>query len=146
MKRLALEAYENLHEERKGHTINFNCDELPYCTGDPALLSQVWTNLISNAIKFSGKRDPAEIKIHFKKTGSDLIYSVADNGTGFDMRYMAKLFGVFERLHHSEDYAGTGVGLAIVKRIITRHGGRVWVEAKENEGATFFFTTNGATP
>lgn len=108
--------------------------------GDPALLVQVWTNLISNAIKYSSKKEKPEIEIGSMQSGEETIYYIKDNGAGFDMRYIDKLFGVFQRLHSSSEFEGTGVGLAIVYRIVTKHGGRIWAEAKVDEGATFYFT------
>lgn len=115
--------------------------ELPLCHGDPVLLRQVWSNLLSNALKFTQGNQETVIKIasFIDKTG-ETVYSLQDNGAGFDMRYSDKLFGVFQRLHRTEEFEGTGVGLAIVQRIIQRHGGRIWAEAAVNQGATFYFT------
>jgi two-component system sensor histidine kinase/response regulator len=104
------------------------------------MIRQVWINLISNAIKYSSKAANALVHISSDVQGHEVVYQVKDNGVGFDMAYVGKLFGVFQRLHKLEDFSGTGVGLAIVKRIISRHKGRVWAEAKPNEGATFYFT------
>lgn len=112
---------------------------LPSVVGDPTLLKQVWTNLISNAIKYSGKHVAPRVEVVGERVDRECIYRVADNGAGFDMRYADKLFGVFQRLHRAEEFPGTGVGLAIVQRIVVRHGGRVWAEGKVNEGATFHF-------
>jgi len=117
--------------------------DLPSGTGDPVLLKQVWLNLISNALKYTSKRELAVIEIDCIKQKESMVYFIRDNGTGFDMRYADKLFGVFQRLHRADDYAGTGVGLAIVQRIVHRHGGRVWAEAAVNQGATFYFTLQG---
>jgi PAS domain S-box-containing protein len=113
---------------------------MPPGWGDPVLLKQVWTNLLSNAVKFSRQRQEPEIVIGGTTDGDQNIYHVRDNGTGFDMRYYDKLFGVFQRLHRQEEFEGTGVGLAIVHRVITRHGGRVWAESELDRGATFFFS------
>ncbi|MBA4055522.1 MAG: hypothetical protein C0490_12475 [Marivirga sp.] len=110
--------------------------------GDPNLMSQVFTNLISNAIKYSEVKDSPAIEIGSREEGREAIYYVKDNGAGFDMKYYDKLFGVFQRLHRDEEFEGTGVGLALVKRIITRHGGKVWAEAETGKGATFYFSLN----
>ncbi|MET0411393.1 MAG: PAS domain S-box protein [Polyangiaceae bacterium] len=119
--------------------------ELPACLGDAALLRQVWVNLLDNAFKYSSKRDPAVIEIGSEALAGGVVYHVRDNGTGFDMQYANKLFGVFQRLHRMEDYEGTGVGLATVQRIVNRHGGRVWAESAPERGASFYFTlTPGA--
>lgn len=107
---------------------------------DLALLNQVWINLISNAIKYSGKKENPEIEIGCADAETEITYYIKDNGSGFDMNYVDKLFGVFQRLHSSTEFEGTGVGLAIVHRIITKHGGKIWADAKPNEGATFYFT------
>ncbi|MDB6006789.1 MAG: hypothetical protein JWR15_3776, partial [Prosthecobacter sp.] len=134
---------EELHGQREGRQIDLHLADLPKCEGDPALLKQVWVNLLSNALKYTRKRESAVIEIGCKTEGPANIYFVRDNGTGFDMRYAHKLFGVFQRLHRAEDYDGTGVGLAIVQRIIHRHGGTVWADAVVDQGATFYFTLEG---
>lgn len=113
---------------------------LPDAPGDHALLRQVWLNLLSNAIKYSATRRPPRIEIGCQTQAGEQVYYVRDNGVGFDMRYAGKLFGVFQRLHGADEYPGTGVGLAIVQRIIARHGGRVWAQAAPDEGATFSFS------
>ncbi len=114
-------------------------EAIPPATGDRAMMRQVFINLLSNAIKFSRFRDAAMIKVGGSIEGDEAVYFVQDNGAGFDMQYADKLFGVFQRLHGVSEFEGTGIGLAIVKRIITRHGGRVWAEGKVNEGATIYF-------
>jgi light-regulated signal transduction histidine kinase (bacteriophytochrome) len=113
---------------------------LPEAWGDPAAIKEVWMNLLSNAVKFSGKRDQPLIEVSGRSDGMDAVYCVKDNGAGFDMKYYDKLFGVFQRLHGAEEFAGTGVGLAIVRRIVSRHGGRAWAEGKAGEGAAFYFS------
>ena len=115
-------------------------DALPPCKADRSLMKQVWINLISNAIKYSSKRENPRIEIGHVTRSHSSIYFVKDNGVGFDMRYVDKLFGVFQRLHKDEEYEGTGIGLAMVRRIIGRHGGSVWVEAELDKGATFYFS------
>ncbi len=111
--------------------------------GDQSLMQQVWVNLLSNAVKYSSKKEKARVEVSSKKEGSEIIYSVKDNGAGFDMKYADKLFGVFQRLHSPKEFDGTGIGLATVQRIIKKHGGRIWANAKENEGATFSFALPG---
>jgi light-regulated signal transduction histidine kinase (bacteriophytochrome) len=114
--------------------------ELPPARGDAALLHHVWVNLIGNAVKYSSKTPAPRIEIGGCIQGTEAVYFVKDNGAGFDMRYADKLFGVFQRLHGADEFPGTGVGLAIVKRVISRHGGRVWGESEPDNGAKFFFT------
>jgi PAS domain S-box-containing protein len=113
---------------------------LPDAVGDPVLLRQVWTNLLSNAVKYSGTRVEPVVEVTARAEGGNLVYCVRDNGVGFDMRYSHKLFGVFQRLHNMDEFPGTGVGLAIVKRVITRHGGRVWAQSELDHGAQFYFS------
>ena len=113
---------------------------LPGAWGDPAPVKQVWIQLLSNAIKFSGKREQPLIEVSGHENAAESVYTVKDNGAGFDMKYYDKLFGVFQRLHSAAEFAGTGVGLAIVRRMVSRHGGRVWAEGKVDEGAAFYFS------
>jgi signal transduction histidine kinase len=126
----------------EGRHVDLVIGDLPDCDSDPALLEQVFVNLIGNAFKYSRKREDARIVVGAKQgdVGSGPVFFVKDNGAGFDMQYADKLFGVFQRLHRNQDFEGTGVGLAIVQRIVSRHGGRVWAEGKVNQGATFYFT------
>ena len=122
-------------------TTSVTIGELAGCNADPGLIEQVLTNLLSNAFKYSRKKPAPAITIESRQDDSQrTVYSVRDNGTGFNMKYAGKLFQVFQRLHRSGEFEGTGVGLAIVHRIVTRHGGRVWAEAEPARGATFFFT------
>ncbi|MFZ6639658.1 sensor histidine kinase [Undibacterium sp. TC4M20W] len=115
-------------------------DKLPAALADRALLKQAWLNLLSNAIKYSSKAEKPAVQISGVIEGDEIVYAVKDNGVGFNMEYYDKLFGVFQRLHHSSEFSGTGVGLAIVQRVLKRHGGRIWAESSLNQGATFFFS------
>jgi PAS domain S-box-containing protein len=130
------------HEYRNGGP-RISVRELPGCQADPSLLKQVYVNLLSNAIKYSRAHETAQIEVGFMNGDGEPTFYVRDNGVGFDMKYADKLFGVFQRLHRAEDYEGTGVGLAIVQRIVHRHGGRVWADAEVDKGATFYFTLGG---
>ena len=144
MTRLARDAFEELNGQRNGRKIDLRIGDLPSCEGDPALLKQVWMNLLSNAIKYTRKREAAVIDVGSRLEKGENVYFVRDNGTGFDMQYAHKLFGVFQRLHRADEFEGTGVGLAIVQRVVHRHGGRIWAEAAVDRGATFHFTLEGA--
>ena len=115
-------------------------DSLPPAIGDRALIRQVVGNLLSNAVKFAESRDEVIVEAGGYGKGKENVYSVKDNGAGFDMAYYDKLFGMFQRLHNPDEYEGTGVGLAIAQRIINRHGGRIWAEGKVDKGATFYFS------
>ena len=137
MTRLAREVAD---EVRSARPVAIEVGELPPANADPALLRQVWANLIGNAVKYSSKKPDARVVVAAREEGNEIVYSVRDNGAGFDMRYAAKLFGVFQRLHGADEFEGTGVGLAIVQRVVTRHGGRVWAEGKTGEGASFHFS------
>lgn len=132
--------------QEKERKINFKIEPLGAIRGDLSMLRQVWVNLISNSIKYTRKREVAEIQISCKEEGDKKIFSISDNGVGFDMKYHHKLFGVFQRLHKAQDFEGTGVGLALVHRIISRHGGDIWANAAPDQGATFlFFLTEDRT-
>jgi PAS domain S-box-containing protein len=133
----------DLQDMKQGRDVTINVGNLPDCEADASLLRQVWLNLLANALKYTRKRDSAVITIGSRQEGGTNSYFVQDNGAGFEMKYADKLFGVFQRLHLADDYEGTGVGLALVQRIVQRHGGRVWAEANLNVGATFHFTLTG---
>jgi light-regulated signal transduction histidine kinase (bacteriophytochrome) len=134
-----------LRAGRDARRIDFTVGKLGAAEADPALLKQALSNLLSNAIKFTRERDPAVIEVgRREESGKGVVYYVKDNGAGFDMRYYDKLFGIFSRLHGAEEFEGTGVGLAIVHKVITRHGGRVWAESALGVGSTFFFTLPAA--
>ena len=131
----------DLRLDLQGREISWTIDTLPEVPGDPAMLRQVFVNLISNAIKFTSTRPIAKIAIGLeRKSAGEITVFVRDNGVGFDMQYLGKLFGVFQRLHRADEFEGTGIGLANVRRIVHRHGGRVWAEGIPDQGATFFVT------
>ena len=134
------EVIDGFQNETAGRTIKWRIDVLPTVNADPSMLKLVFVNLISNAIKYTGKSAAAEIRVGSRYEGEEIIFFVSDNGVGFDMQYADKLFGVFQRLHRQEDFDGVGIGLANVRRIVRRHGGRTWAESKLNEGATFYFS------
>jgi PAS domain S-box-containing protein len=136
-------ALADLKAMQENRRVEISVGELADCEADPSLLRQVWLNLLSNALKYSRNRNPAVITIGCQREGEMDVFFVRDNGAGFDMKYADKLFGVFQRLHLADEYEGTGVGLALVQRIVQRHGGRVWTEAEVNRGATFYFTLTG---
>ncbi len=140
MNKIFGESYNELIQQSGRKDYRLRSSELPCCYGDNSLILQVVTNLLSNAIKFSAKKDKPEIEVGYEKNGNEMIFFVRDNGVGFDINYKHKLFEVFNRLHHESEFEGTGIGLAIVKRIIQRHNGRVWAEAEPDKGATFFFS------
>jgi len=137
------QVWEELRAEREGRRVELTLGELPECIADPVLLKRVYANLLANAVKFTRKREVAKIEVGWREEAGQGVYFVRDNGVGFDMQYAQKLFGVFQRLHRAEDYEGTGVGLALVQRIIHRHGGRVWASAEVDKGAEFCFTLEG---
>jgi two-component system sensor histidine kinase/response regulator len=130
----------------KGPEARVDIEPLPQAAGDALVIRHTWSNLIGNALKYSANRAEPRVSITGRVEGSESIYSVQDNGAGFDMTYADKLFGVFKRLHSAQDYPGTGVGLAIVHRIITRHGGRIWAQAAPDAGARFEFSLPSTVP
>ena len=140
---LAREVLEELRPGYDGRDLTVEISLLPPAQGDRAMLRQVWVNLLANAIKFTSHKASAAVQVGSYSAGTEHVYFIKDNGAGFDMQYADKLFGVFQRLHGDEEFEGTGIGLAIVKRIITRHGGRVWAEGRVNEGATVYFALPG---
>jgi light-regulated signal transduction histidine kinase (bacteriophytochrome) len=139
--KLVREALTELRQDTEGRDITWKIGALPDFYGDRSMLRLVLVNLVSNAIKFTRTRPQAEIEIGCTNgSANDLIIFVRDNGVGFDMKYVNKLFGVFQRLHQSDEFEGTGIGLATVQRIIHRHGGKVWAEGVVDGGATFYFS------
>jgi len=140
MTALVKNLYVELTTEAQRTEIDFSVGRLPKVAADPALIRQVWLNLIDNAVKFTSKTPAPRIRVEGRHCGDEIVFSVSDNGVGFDMQFKDKLFGVFQRLHSVKEFEGTGVGLAIVERIIRRHGGRVWAEGAVNGGAAFYFS------
>ena len=141
MTELAREVYEEVRGAAPAErNIVLHMASLPPASGDRAMLRQVWVNLISNAVKFTSPQPEALVEVGSSAAGGESTYWVKDNGVGFDMRYSDKLFGVFQRLHAADEFEGTGIGLAIVKRVVTRHGGRVWAESELGKGTTLYFT------
>jgi PAS domain S-box-containing protein len=145
---LVRQVLDELRHDREGRKVEITVGDLPACEGDPQLLKQALVNLLSNGLKYTRTREVARIEVGALAAahGSTPVYYVRDNGVGFDMRYADKLFGVFQRLHGAREYPGTGVGLAIVQRIVHRHGGQVWAEAAVNQGATFYFMLAQGAP
>jgi len=139
MYELASSVWGGLVNDTDGQHIEFEIKKLPSITGDEALMRQVWINLLSNAVKFTSGRKRAAVEVGSQQNKNEAVYYIRDNGAGFDMEYVDKLFGIFQRLHSESEFEGTGVGLAIVQRVIHRHGGRVWAESEVDNGATFYF-------
>ena len=137
---LVEEVLKDLKAEVQEREIEWQIARLPFVECDPMLIKQVFTNLLSNAAKFTRTRPHAIIKVDQINVNGQSATFVRDNGVGFSMKYADKLFGVFQRLHRQEDFEGTGVGLATAQRIVQKHGGRIWAEAELNTGATFYFT------
>lgn len=140
---LVQEVLQEMHEDQDGRQVEVRAGDLPDCIGDPSLLKQVFVNLLSNAFKYTRHREKAMVGVGCTQQDGANTYFVRDNGAGFDMRYADKLFVVFQRLHASNEFEGTGIGLSIVHRIVRRHGGRIWAEAEVDKGATFYFTLPG---
>ncbi len=136
---LMKDVLQRVQEDAHGRQITWNVEPLPVVQGDPSMLRQVFVNLVANAIKFTGARSDTKIEIGARPLSSDeAVVFVKDNGVGFDMKYAGKLFGVFQRLHRADEFEGTGIGLANVRRIVHRHGGRTWAESQPDQGATFY--------
>lgn len=131
---------EELSPELQGRQVEIRVGELPPCSADPTLLEVVFTNLLSNALKYTRRRQAAEVEVGALERDGTWVYYVRDNGAGFDMRQCDRLFGVFQRLHLASEFEGIGVGLSVVRRIVERHGGRIWADAAVDRGATFYFT------
>jgi len=140
IKQLFADTYEELRLTEPTRQIDFRLADLPPIPGDSILLKQVVVNLLSNALKFTRPCPEAIIEVGYQKTADDITIFVKDNGVGFDMRYADKIFGVFQRLHHEDEFEGTGLGLALVQRIIAKHDGKVWIQSELNQGTTFFFS------
>ena len=140
MKKMVRVIFETTTSPVERERIKLNVGKMTKAFGDITLFGQVWTNLISNAIKYSSKNDVSEINIDSESDGEMVTYFIKDNGVGFDMQYAHKLFGVFQRLHSESEFEGNGVGLAIVQRIVLKHGGKVWAEGEVGNGATFYFS------
>ena len=139
MKSIVISVFEDISSAEEKSRTKLKIGKLHKAFGDANLIKLVWNNLISNAIKYSSKENIPEISISSQLKHDRIIYSVKDNGVGFDMNYKHKLFGVFQRLHSESEFEGNGVGLAIVQRIILKHGGKVWAEGEVGKGATFYF-------
>jgi light-regulated signal transduction histidine kinase (bacteriophytochrome) len=137
------EIWEELKVINPDRCLTLKITDIPSCRGDQGLIKQVLVNILSNAVKFTRGRSEALIEAGAYKKNGEIVYYVRDNGVGFDMQYHDKMFGVFQRLHSANEFEGTGVGLAIVQRIIQRHGGRIWAEGEIERGACFFFTLPG---
>ncbi len=140
MKAMVLQVFKEYTNASEKSSIKLSVGEMTTVFADSTMMHQVWVNLISNAVKFTSKAKSPHIEIGSRKKDNELVYFISDNGAGFDMKYYDKLFGVFQRLHPAAEYPGTGVGLALVDRIIKKHGGKVWAESEENKGTTFYFT------
>jgi light-regulated signal transduction histidine kinase (bacteriophytochrome) len=147
MQTLVEEARVLCETDAHGRHIAWDIEALPVVVGDENMLRTVWQNLLGNAVKYTGQRDVAKIQVSVKRDDTgNYVFTISDNGAGFDMRYVDKLFGVFQRLHKASEFAGNGIGLANVRRIIMRHGGQVWAEGEPGQGARFHFTLSAIEP
>ncbi|MCY1040936.1 ATP-binding protein [Corallococcus sp. bb12-1] len=146
LRQLVEEARKDLLPEANGRQVDWKVSELPTVEGDPALLRQVIHNLLANALKYTRPKPEALIEVGAREAEGEAVVWVRDNGVGFEMQYVDKLFGVFQRLHTAEEFEGTGIGLANVRRIVSRHGGRTWAEGAVGQGATFTFTLPRTSP
>lgn len=140
MKEMVESLVADLRLQESDREIHFDIQDLPTIEADNSAIKQVWVNLLSNALKYSRDKAKTLVEIGFKEEEDTIVYFVKDNGAGFDMRYKHKLFGVFQRLHSQEEFEGTGIGLAIIQRVVAKHGGRVWAESELGQGATFYFS------
>lgn len=143
MNELVAEIRAELGRDDQARSVVWRCDPLPSVQGDRALVRQMWANLLENACKFSQGRQPPRVTVSARQEGGETVYAVRDNGAGFDMAFVGKLFGVFQRLHRQDEFEGTGVGLALVQRIVHRHHGRIWAQGEPEVGASFYFTIGG---
>jgi light-regulated signal transduction histidine kinase (bacteriophytochrome) len=146
MNALVADVVRELRSMEDGERTEFEVGSLPPARGDRGLLRQTWVNLLSNGVKFSRTAASPKVQIGYTERGEQVVYWVRDNGVGFDMEYYDKLFATFQRLHSTRDFPGSGVGLAIVERIVTRHDGHVWADSKPGAGATFYFTLKPERP
>jgi light-regulated signal transduction histidine kinase (bacteriophytochrome) len=140
MNEILEEARQELADDADGRVIEWRIDSLPNVEGDRSLIRLIWQNLLGNAVKYTATREQALIEVGAEPAGHEVRFFVRDNGVGFDMRFADKLFGVFQRLHRDEEFAGNGIGLANVKRIVGRHGGRIWACGDVDRGSEFSFT------
>lgn len=145
LREMVLGVIDEIQASETARPVEWRVAELTSCTADTILLRQVWANLLGNAFKYTRNRVPAIIEIGVQEIQHRPVFYVKDNGVGFDMKYVEKLFGVFQRLHNVETFEGTGIGLALAKRIVTRHGGKIWAEGETDHGATFYFSINGSS-
>jgi light-regulated signal transduction histidine kinase (bacteriophytochrome) len=140
MTSLVKEICQNIQQQDPAHKLTFQVNDLSDAYGDEEMIKKVWMHLISNAVKFTEKKEVRTIEIGSEEKEGQVVYRIKDNGDGFDMNYYPKLFGVFQRLHHKTDFEGIGIGLASVAKIVSKHKGKAWGEGKVKEGATFYFS------